>query len=77
MALQDTDECAEGAKVIVSKGKEKAIDEVVANNYGDFKIDKLEENSGEYQLEVEYPGYDTGKLSVDLKTSVNIGTIFL
>jgi Fe-S-cluster-containing dehydrogenase component len=77
VALQDTDECAEGAKVTVSKGNEKAFDEVVANNYGDFKIDKLEENSGEYQLEVEYPGYETGKLSVDLKTSVNLGTIFL
>ena len=77
MALQDTDECAEGAKVAVSKGNEKVFDEVLTNNYGDFKVDKLEENSGEYQLEVEYPGYETAKLNVELKTSVNIGTIFL
>ncbi len=77
VVLRDTDECAEGAKVTVSKGNEKVFDEVVTNNYGDFKIDKLKENSGDYQLEIVYPGYKRVELSVDLKTSVNLGTLFL
>jgi len=76
VALQDKDECAEGAKVTLSKGS-KALETVETNNYGDFKIDKLDEKSGKYTLEVSYPGYKKQKVSVDLKTSVNVGTIFL
>jgi len=76
VALQDTDECADGAKVTLKKGSKK-IGETVANNYGDFKIDNLEEKSGKYNLQISYPGYKTRKVSLDLKTSVNTGTIFL
>ncbi|MBW1997253.1 MAG: carboxypeptidase regulatory-like domain-containing protein, partial [Deltaproteobacteria bacterium] len=76
VVLQDKDECAEGAKVTLSKGN-KGIDAVETNNYGDFKLDNLEENSGRYDLLVEYPGYREKKLSVEVKESVNIGTIFL
>ena len=77
MALQDKDECAEGATVKLRKGKGKEAQETITNNYGDFKFDGLEENSGAYELEVSYPGYKTQKLSVDLKASVNVGTLFL
>lgn len=76
VALQDTDECADGAKVILHKGA-KALETVKTNNYGDFKIDRLEENSGEYSLEIEYPGYKTQKVKVDLKNSISIGTVYL
>ncbi|MBW1801388.1 MAG: carboxypeptidase regulatory-like domain-containing protein, partial [Deltaproteobacteria bacterium] len=76
VALQDKDECAEGAKVTLSKGG-KALETVVTNNYGDFKVDNLEEKSGKYTLEVSYPKYKKQKVSVDLKTSVNVGIIFL
>ena len=76
VALQDKDECAEGAKVTLSKGS-KELGTVETNNYGDFKIDKLDEKSGKYTLEVEYPGYEKQKLDVDLKTSVNVGTILI
>ena len=77
VALQDKNECAEGARVTLSNGSGKAIQETVANNYGDFKFDGLEENSGSYELEVSYPGYKTLKQRVDLKLSVNVGTVFL
>jgi Fe-S-cluster-containing dehydrogenase component len=77
VALQDKDECAEGAKVTLSKGAGKVVQESTTNNYGDFKFDNLEENSGTYHLEVSYPRYKKQKVSVEVKTSVNVGTIFL
>ena len=76
VALQDTDECADRAKVTLHKGA-KALETVETNNYGDFRIDRLEENSGEYSLEIEYPGYKTQKVKVDLKNSISIGTVYL
>ena len=77
VALQDQDECAEGAKVTLSKDAGKVVQESATNNYGDFKFDGLEEDSGAYVLEISYPRYKRQKLSVDLTTSVNVGTIFL
>ncbi|MBW1996820.1 MAG: carboxypeptidase regulatory-like domain-containing protein [Deltaproteobacteria bacterium] len=77
VALRDVDECAEGAKVVLTRGDKNRIGEVLTNNYGDFKIDNLEEGSGEYALQIEYEGYGKKTLTVDLKTSVNLGTIFL
>jgi Fe-S-cluster-containing dehydrogenase component len=77
VALQEKNECAEGAKVTLSKGSGKPFADAVTNNYGDFKFDDLDENSGSYSLEVTYPGYKKQKLSVELKASVNVGTVFL
>jgi Fe-S-cluster-containing dehydrogenase component len=76
VALQDTDECAEGAKIVLHKGT-KTLGSVETNNYGDFRIDNLDEKSGKYNLEIKYSGYKTQKVSVDLKESINIGTVFL
>ena len=76
VALRDKDECAEGAEVKLSKGA-KPIETTVTNNYGDFKFDDLDEQSGNYTLEVTYPGYKEQKVSVDLNTSINVGTILL
>jgi len=76
VAFQDTDECAEGTKVTLMLDT-KEIDEAVTNNYGDFKLDNLPENSGEYNLELEYSGYDKKTITLDLTKSVNLGTIFL
>ena len=77
VASKDSDECTEGAKVTLSKASNKTIAETETNNYGDFKFDNLEENSGKYMLEIEYPGYEKKRLEIDLKTSINVGTIFL
>ena len=77
VALQDIDECAEGAKITLRKGTKKVLDETVTNNYGDFKIDNLEEESGKYILEVAYKDYEKKTVEVDVKRSVNLGTIFL
>lgn len=77
VALRDVDECADGAKVTLIRGSNKKIDETTTNNYGDFKFDNIEENSGRYSLEIAYPGYKKQTLNIELKTSMNLGTIFL
>jgi Fe-S-cluster-containing dehydrogenase component len=77
VALEDIDECADGAQVSVRDGSGQVVGSTVANNYGDFRIDGLEGNSGTYSLEVEYPGYQKQVRHVDLEDSINVGTIFL
>jgi len=76
VALRDKDECAEGAKVVLRRGN-KILNTVETNNYGDFKLDNLEENSGKYRLVISYPGYGEKGMGVEVKESINIGTIFL
>jgi len=77
VALSEPDECADGAKVTLKDGLGKVIATTVTNNYGDFKFDALEANSGKYSLDIEYPEYGKQELSVDLEKSINIGTVFL
>lgn len=77
VAFMDTDECAEGARVTLSKGGKKPLEEVLTNNYGDFKLDGLTPNSAQYTVEIEYPGYEKQTRTVGLKESINLGTIFL
>jgi Fe-S-cluster-containing dehydrogenase component len=69
-------DCAEGASVTLFKGSQK-IGEVLTDNYGDFKFDNLEENSGMYTLEVVYKRYEKKTIEVDLVTSKSVGTILL
>lgn len=69
-------DCAEGAKVSLFKDKQK-IGEVTTDNYGDFKFDNLEENSGRYNIDISLNGYEKKTVEVDLKTSMNLGTILL
>jgi Fe-S-cluster-containing dehydrogenase component len=70
-------ECAEGAIVTLFKAAKEKIGECVTDNYGDFKFDNLEENSGRYVLRIDYTGYETRTIEVDLKESIYIGVIFL
>jgi len=77
VALRDTDECAEGAKITLINTAEKKIEEAVTNNYGDFKLDGLSPGSGQYKLKIEYPGYERQMLTIELKDSMNLGTILI
>ncbi|MCL5734286.1 MAG: carboxypeptidase regulatory-like domain-containing protein [Actinobacteria bacterium] len=70
----DTDECAEGARAVVSLG-DKAVGEATSNNYGDFLVDNLE--PGTYELTLAAPGYEELKKSVELAASVSLGVIML
>ena len=69
-------DCAEGARVTLLKDGEK-LGEAVTDNYGDFKFDNLQENSGRYRLEVVYKDRKKQTLEVDLTTSKNLGTIMV
>ncbi len=70
------EECAEGAIVFLSRDGRK-FSEARTDNYGDFKFDRLPENSGRYIVEVIYPERERAVREVDLKTSVYLGTISL
>ena len=49
--INGVEECAEGAQVILNhNGRE--IGRATTDTFGEFRIDKLEPNSGQYQLEV-------------------------
>jgi Fe-S-cluster-containing dehydrogenase component len=69
-------DCVEGATVSLSKEGAK-IAEVASNNYGDFKFDRLDENSGTYQVEIHTANYPTKTLEVELAGSVYLGVIDL
>ncbi len=75
--VEGKDECANSAGVTLTRVPGETISECVTDNYGDFKFDNLEENSGNYIVDITYPGYENKTIEVDLKTSINIGTIFL
>jgi Fe-S-cluster-containing dehydrogenase component len=75
--VDDKEECAESANVTLFKGENEKIGACLTDNYGDFKFDNLEENSGKYTLQIAYKSYDTKTVKVDLKQSLNVGTIFL
>jgi Fe-S-cluster-containing dehydrogenase component len=69
-------DCAQGARVILFKEKEK-LAELVTDNFGDFKFDQLSEQSGKYLLEIGFVGYSLRTMEVDLGKSLNMGTILL
>jgi hypothetical protein len=68
-------DCVEGASVRLLKDG-RVIGEVTSDNYGDFKFDKLDENSGKYVVEITAQGR-TRKVDVELGVSVNLGEIRL
>lgn len=67
-------DCAAGARIRLIKNA-NAIDETIADSFGDFKFDNLPEKSGSYTLEIQYKDYEGKTLEVDLKASVSIGNI--
>lgn len=71
------EECAEAANVTLLNGAGNRIGDCVTDNYGDFKFDDLEENSGKYTLRITHTGYDIKTIEVELKKSVYTGVIFL
>jgi hypothetical protein len=67
-------DCVEGAKVTLSKDGATA-DEAVTDIYGDFKFDKLPENSGAYAVKIEAEGHAEKSVDVTLEESVYLGEI--
>jgi Fe-S-cluster-containing dehydrogenase component len=69
-------DCAGGATVILRQGQTE-INETATDNFGDFWLDRLEPNSGNYTLTIVFPGYCLCEIDVTLATSVSIGSILL
>jgi Fe-S-cluster-containing dehydrogenase component len=66
-------DCIEGASVqLVKDGASLAV--TTTDNFGDFKFDRLDENSGRYSVQIFSAGRSK-VLHVDLGTSVNLGEI--
>lgn len=62
-------DCAKGAQVALTKGR-KRLSSVIADAFGDFKFDGLYPTSEAYQLTVEFEGFQTVSMDVDLSDSV-------
>jgi hypothetical protein len=69
-------DCVEGAKVRLMKDN-LAVAETVSDNFGDFKFDRLDENSGRYVVEVAARDGTKKAIEITLGASVNIGEIRL
>ncbi|MGE3244865.1 MAG: 4Fe-4S dicluster domain-containing protein [Beijerinckiaceae bacterium] len=69
-------DCVEGAKVRLLKDGQK-IAETRSDNYGDFKFDRLAEDSGAYSLEIEVDGLVKKTIDAQVAKSISIGEIRL
>jgi hypothetical protein len=72
----DTVDCVEGASVRLTKDG-RTVAETTSDNYGDFKFDKLDENSGRYLVEISTPGHGRKTVEANLGVSINLGEIRL
>ena len=68
------EECAVNASIFLYKDGEK-IAETKSDDFGDFKFDGLEPDSGDYQLEIVYQNSKVEQKSVNLKESEYLGLI--
>jgi Fe-S-cluster-containing dehydrogenase component len=69
-------DCVEGASVRLLKNG-AMTSEVATDNYGDFKFDRLNENSGDYLVEISATDRAKKTITVKLGTSINLGEIRL
>ena len=69
-------DCVEGANVRLLKDGQ-VVAEASSDNYGDFKFDKLDENSGAYTIEISAQGASKKTVEAKLGVSVNLGEIRL
>ena len=67
-------DCVEGATVRLLKDG-ALIAEASTDNYGDFKFDRLAENSGSYVVEISSAGHGTRTVEATLGTSIYLGEI--
>lgn len=69
-------ECVRGASVVLRRGEQK-IAEGESDAFGEFRIDRLEPESGPCTVEIAAPGHEPHARSVQLGQSVYLGTIEL
>jgi Fe-S-cluster-containing dehydrogenase component len=69
-------DCVPGARVFLKKGSETIV-QTETDAFGDFKFDGIEENSGEYTIEILSEARPRKVLAVMVEKSINLGTIIL
>jgi Fe-S-cluster-containing dehydrogenase component len=69
-------DCVEGASIRLLKDG-GVVAEASSDNYGDFKFDKLDENSGAYTIEISAQGMPKKTVEARLGVSVSLGEIRL
>ena len=69
-------DCVEDARVRLLRNG-LLVAEATSDNYGDFKFDKLDENSGAYVVEIEAKGHAKKTVAATLGVSINLGEIRL
>ncbi len=67
-------DCVEGATVRLLKDGALCA-QTATDNYGDFKFDRLDENSGAYVVEISHGDKASRSVPVTLGASVNLGEI--
>ena len=79
-AVADVDgveECAADAEVVLSRGGEE-VARTTTDMFGDFRIDRLEKNSGEYRLELSSESSGSAAADFELgEDSIHLGAIAL
>jgi Fe-S-cluster-containing dehydrogenase component len=69
-------DCVEGASVrLLQDGR--VVAEMTSDNYGDFRFDRLDENSGSYTVEIAAAGRAKKSVEAKLGASINLGEIRL
>jgi len=69
-------DCVEGARVVLRHAGE-IVAETETDGFGDFKIDRLNPDSGDYTVELSVDGMGVERREVLLGESVNLGEIRL
>ena len=69
-------DCVEGAAVSLIKDGD-TVAEAKSDNYGDFKFDRLEENSGGYTIKIASDGGQSVSIAAELGESISLGEIRL
>jgi Fe-S-cluster-containing dehydrogenase component len=67
-------DCVAGARLRLKKNN-VWVDEVKSDAYGDFKFDRLDEDSGAYTIEIEIDGAIKKVIEATLGESINLGEI--
>jgi Fe-S-cluster-containing dehydrogenase component len=76
-AVDGVEECAEGAEVIL-KHNGNEVGRATTDTFGEFKIDKLEKNSGQYELDVKSDSSGSLSMQFDLgDKSLYLGALTL
>jgi len=69
-------DCVKGAKASLYRGSDK-VAEALTDAFGDFRFDRLVEDSGDYAVDLELNGRRSHPVPVQLGKSVNLGVLLL